>query len=147
MVDLDANAMYAKHLSGIDVSNALNSQNLILPAGTARIGDIEYLVRVNSSPQPISEMNNLPVRSANGAVVYMKDVSQIRNGFAVQTNIVRQNGVRSALLTVLKNGKASMLDIVDSVRKALPRVKADLPPNLRITPLFDQSIFVRTSIR
>ena len=146
MVDLDANAMYAKHLSGIDVSNALNAQNLILPAGTARIGDLEYLVRVNSSPQSISEMNNLPVRSANGAVVYMKDVSQIRNGFAVQTNIVRENGVRSALLTVLKNGQASTLDIVDSVRKALPRVKADLPPNLRITPLFDQSIFVRTSI-
>ncbi len=146
MVDLDANAMYAKHLSGIDVSNALNAQNLILPAGTARIGDIEYLVRVNSSPQSVSELNELPVRSANGAVVYMKDVGQIRNGFAVQTNIVRLNGARSALLTVLKNGQASTLDIVNSVRKALPRVKADLPPNLNITPLFDQSIFVRTSI-
>ncbi len=146
MVDLDPNALYAKHLSGIDVSNALNAQNLILPAGTARVGPTEYLVRVNSSPTTISEMNDLPIRAANDALVYMKDIAQIRNGFAVQTNIVRENGQRSALLTVLKNGKASTLDIVTAVKKALPRVKADLPPVLRITPLFDQSVFVRASI-
>ncbi|MBV9611005.1 MAG: efflux RND transporter permease subunit, partial [Acidobacteriaceae bacterium] len=146
MVDLDPNALYAKHLSGIDVSNALNAQNLILPAGTARIGDLEYLVRINSSPLSVAALNDLPIRAANGAIVYMKDVSQIRNGFAVQTNIVREDGRRSALLTVLKNGKASTLDIVNAVKKALPRVKADLPSNLRITPLFDQSIFVRNSI-
>ncbi len=91
-------------------------------------------------------MNDLPVRASNGAIVYMKDIGQIRNGFAVQTNVVRENGHRSALLTVLKNGKASTLDIVNDVKKALPRVKADLPPALRITPLFDQSIFVRSSI-
>ncbi|MBV9406427.1 MAG: efflux RND transporter permease subunit, partial [Acidobacteriaceae bacterium] len=146
MVDLDPNALYAKHLSGIDVSNALNSQNLILPAGTARIGNLEYLVRINSSPLTVSALNDLPIRAANGAIVYMKDVSQIRNGFAVQTNVVREDGRRSALLTVLKNGKASTLDIVNAVKKALPRVKADLPSALRITPLFDQSIFVRNSI-
>ncbi len=146
MVDLDPNAMYAKHLSGIDVSNALNAQNLILPAGTARVGETEYLVRVNSSPVTVAAMNDLPIRAANGAIVYMKDVSQVENGFAVQTNVVRENGQRSALLTVLKNGQASTLDIVNSIRKALPRVKADLPPALQITPLFDQSIFVRTSI-
>ncbi|MGA8029441.1 MAG: efflux RND transporter permease subunit, partial [Bryobacteraceae bacterium] len=146
MVDLDPNAMYAKHLSGIDVSNALSSQNLILPAGTARVGDIEYLVKINSSPLTVDALNNLPIRSANGATVYMKDIGQIRNGFAVQTNIVRENGRRSALLTVLKNGKASTLDIVNAVKKALPRVKADLPSALNITPLFDQSIFVRASI-
>ncbi|MBV8828635.1 MAG: efflux RND transporter permease subunit, partial [Acidobacteriaceae bacterium] len=146
MVDLDPNALYAKHLSGIDVSNALNAQNLILPAGTARVGDTEYLVRVNSSPLDVSGLNDLPIRASNGAVVYMKDIGQIRNGFAVQTNVVREDGQRSALLTVLKNGKSSTLDIVNAVRKALPRVKADLPPALRITPLFDQSIFVRNSI-
>ncbi len=146
MVDLDPNALYAKHLSGIDVSNALNAQNLILPAGTARVGDLEYLVRINSSPLTVAALNNLPIRSANGAVVYMKDIGQIRNGFAVQTNIVRENGRRSALLTVLRNGRASTLDIVNSVKEALPRVKADLPSALKITPMFDQSIFVRTSI-
>ncbi len=146
MVDLDPNALYAKHLSGIDVSNALNAQNLILPAGTARIGDLEYLVRINSSPLTVSALNDLPIRAANGAIVYMKDIGQIRNGFAVQTNIVREDGRRSALLSVLKNGKASTLDIVNAVKKALPRVKADLPSALRITPLFDQSIFVRSSI-
>ncbi len=146
MVDLDPNALYAKHLSGIDVSNALNAQSLIVPAGTARIGETEYLVKTNSSPTTVAEMNDLPIRASNGAIVYMKDIGQIRNGFAVQTNVVRQNGRRSALLTVLKNGKASTLNIVSAVKEALPRVKADLPAALRITPLFDQSIFVRSSI-
>jgi CzcA family heavy metal efflux pump len=146
MVDLDPNAMFAKHLSGIDISNALNAQNLILPAGTARVGNLEYLVRINSSPETVSALNDLPIRASNGAVVYMKDIGQIRNGFAVQTNVVRENGQRSALLSVLKNGKASTLDIVEAVKHALPRVKADLPAALRITPLFDQSTFVRNSI-
>lgn len=146
MVDLDPDALYAKHLSGVDVSNALNGQNLILPAGTARIGSTEYLVKVNSSPLSIAAMNDLPIRASNGAIVYMKDIGQIRNGFAVQTNVVRENGQRSALLTVLKNGQASTLNIVTAIKKALPRVKADLPPALEITPLFDQSIFVRNSI-
>jgi CzcA family heavy metal efflux pump len=146
MVDIDPSALYAKHLSGLDVSNALNAQSLILPAGTARIGETEYLVKTNSSPTTVAEMNDLPIRASNGAIVYMKDIGQIRNGFAVQTNVVRENGRRSALLTVLKNGKASTLNIVNAVKKALPRVKADLPPALQITPLFDQSVFVRTSI-
>jgi CzcA family heavy metal efflux pump len=146
MVDIDPNALYAKHLSAADISAALNSQNIILPAGTARIGNIEYLVRTNSSPATVEALNDLPVRSSNGAIVYMKDIAQVRNGFAVQTNIVRENGRRAALLTVLKNGRASTLDIVKAVKNALPRVKADLPSALRITPLFDQSIFVRNSI-
>ncbi len=146
MVDLDPNALYAKHLSGIDVSNALNAQNLIVPAGTARIGNTEYLVRTNSSPQTVSAMNDLPIRAANGSIVYMKDIGQVRNGYAVQTNVVRENGRRSSFLEVLKNGQASTLDIVNSIKKALPRVKADLPAALRITPLFDQSVFVRNSI-
>ncbi|HEX4748951.1 MAG TPA: efflux RND transporter permease subunit [Bryobacteraceae bacterium] len=146
MVDLDPNAMYAKHLSGVDISNALNAQNLILPAGTARVGGTEYLVRVNSSPETVAALNDLPIRASNGAIVYMKDIGQIRNGFSVQTNVVREDGQRSALLEVLKNGKASTLDIVKSIKDALPRVKADLPSALRITPLFDQSVFVRNSI-
>jgi len=146
MVDVDPSLMYAKHLSAQDVTNALGNQNIILPAGTARVGDTEYLVRTNSSPLTIEGLNELPVRAANGAIVYMKDISQVHNGYAIQTNIVRQNGSRGAYLSVLKNGKASTLDIVNSIKKAIPRVKGDLPPSLQIVPLFDQSIFVRESI-
>ncbi len=146
MVDTDPNLLYAKHLSATDVSTAINQQNLILPAGTARMGDREFVVRMNSSPAQVSALNDLPIRAANGAIVYIKDVAQVREGYAVQTNIVRQDGKRSALLTVLKNGKTSTLDIVKQTIAALPRVKAGLPPSLKITPLFDQSIFVRESI-
>ncbi len=146
MVDTDPNLLYAKHLSATDVSTAITQQNLILPAGTARLGDRDYIVKLNSSPSKISELNDLPIRASNGALVYVKDVAQVREGYAVQANIVRQDGKRSALLTVLKNGQTSTLDIVSQVKSSLPRVKAGLPPNLTITPLFDQSIFVRNSI-
>jgi CzcA family heavy metal efflux pump len=146
MVDADPNLMYAKHLSATDVSQAISQQNLILPAGTARLGGREFVVKLNSSPTQISALNDLPVRAANGAIVYIKDVAQVEEGYAVQTNIVRQDGRRGALLTVLKNGKTSTLDIVQGVKDALPRVKAGLPDSLKITPLFDQSIFVKSSI-
>ncbi len=146
MVDTDPNLLYAKHLSATDVSTAISQQNLILPAGTARMGDREYVVKMNSSPGEISALNDLPIRAVNGSVVFIKDVAQVREGYAVQTNIVRQDGKKGALLTVLKNGKTSTLDIVDGVKNALPRVKAGLPTELKITPLFDQSIFVRSSI-
>ncbi|ADW70387.1 efflux RND transporter permease subunit [Granulicella tundricola] len=146
MVDADPNLMYAKHLSAADVGTAIAQQNLILPAGTARIGDREYVVKLNSSPNEVSALNDLPIRAANGSVVFIKDVAQVEEGFAVQTNIVRENGKRGALLTVLKNGATSTLDIVDGVKKNLPKVLGGLPPNLKVTPLFDQSIFVRESI-
>ena len=124
MVDADPNLMYAKHLSASDVGTAIAQQNLILPAGTARIGDREYVVKLNSSPSEVSALNDLPIRAANGSVVFIKDVAQVEEGFAVQTNIVRQNGKRGALLTVLKNGATSTLDIVDGIKKNLPIVKA-----------------------
>jgi CzcA family heavy metal efflux pump len=146
MVDIDPAALYAKGLSPADISTALNAQNLILPAGTAKMGDREYNVRLNSSPDAVAALNDLPVREANGAVVYMRDVAQVHDGFAVQTNMVRRNGERSALLTVLKSGGASTLDIVSRVRAALPRVAATLPPELKITPVFDQSLFVRAAL-
>jgi multidrug efflux pump subunit AcrB len=146
MVDTDPNLLYAKHLSATDVSTAITQQNLILPAGTARLGDKEFVVRLNSSTSTISALNDLPVRASNGAVVYIKDVAQVHQGFAVQTNVVREDGKRGALLTVLKNGQTSTLDIVKEVKASLPKVKAGLPPALTITPLFDQSIFVRNSI-
>ena len=146
MVDLDPAQLYARHLSPQDVSAALNQQNLTLPTGTAKIGSREYLVAMNSSPTTVEAMNDLPIKAANGAVVTLKDIGQVRDGYVPQTNIVRNNGTRSAMLTVLKNGQASTLDIVAQVKAALPRVLAGLPPNLRVTPLFDQSLFVRASI-
>jgi multidrug efflux pump subunit AcrB len=145
-VDVDPNLLYAKHLSASDVSTAFNQQNLILPAGVARMGDREFVVKLNSSPPVVSAMNDLPIRAANGAVVLVKDVAQVRLGYAPQVNIVREDGKRSALLTVLKNGKTSTLDIVKHVKAMLPAVKAGLPGGLEITPLFDQSIFVSSSI-
>jgi multidrug efflux pump subunit AcrB len=146
MVDIDPARMYANQLSATDISNALNLQNLILPAGTAKVGKREYLVRVNSSPVLVDAMNNLPIKTVNGATVYMKDVAHVRNGYAVQTNIVRTNGSRGALLTVLKNGKASTLSIIKEVKAALPAILQGLPPALKVKTLFDQSLFVRASI-
>ncbi len=145
-VDVDPNQLYAHHLSATDVSTAFNQQNLILPAGVARMGDREFIVKMNSSPPEVGALNDLPIRAANGAVVLVKDVAQVRLGYAPQVNIVRQDGKRAALLTVLKNGETSTLDIVKGIKELLPQVKAGLPPGLQITPLFDQSIFVSESI-
>ncbi len=116
-----ATQLYAKRLSPVDVSNALTTQNLILPAGDAKIGDIDYQVKLNSSPRVLDEMNNLPIKVVNGATVYLGDVAQVRDGYAVQTSIVRTNGTRGALLTVLRNGKASTLAIVNNVKAAAAR--------------------------
>src|SRR6266850_346467 len=146
MVDLDPQKLFGKGLSPADVSNALNAQNVILPAGTEKIGDREYNVRLNSSPELLQTLNDLPIKQVNNAMVYIRDVAHVRDGFAVQTNIVAQNRVRSALLTVLKSASASTLDIISRVKEALPRIKATLPPALDITQLFDQSIFVRAAI-
>jgi multidrug efflux pump subunit AcrB len=146
MVDLDPQKLFGKGLSPADVSNALNAQNVILPAGTEKIGDREYNVRLNSSPELLQTLNDLPIKQVNNATVYIRDVAHVRDGFAVQTNIVAQNRVRSALLTVLKSASASTLDIINRVKAALPRIKATLPPELEITQLFDQSIFVRAAI-
>jgi multidrug efflux pump subunit AcrB len=147
MVDLNLNELYAKQLSPIDVSNALNSQNLILPAGTAKLAHTEYQIRVNSSPVDMADLNNLPIKTVNGATVYIKDVAQVRDGFSVQTNIVRTNGSRGAMVTITRNGKASTLSIVDAVKAALPRILANVPPELKVVPLADQSVFVRASIQ
>ena len=145
MVDADPNLLFAHHLSATDLSTAVNQQNLILPAGTARMGDKEYIVKINSSPAELSALNDLPVRASNGAVVFMKDVASVHMGYAIQQNVVRQNGVRSALLSVIKNGDTSTLEIVKETKALIPRLSAGLG-NLKITPLFDQSIFVRDSI-
>jgi multidrug efflux pump subunit AcrB len=146
MVDLNLDELYAKQLSPIDVSNALNAQNLILPAGTAKLANTEYQVRVNSSPIVLDELNNLPIKMVNGATIYMKDVAQVHDGYSVQNNIVRTNGTRGVLITITRNGKASTLAIVNAVKAALPRILANVPPELKVVPLADQSVFVRASI-
>ena len=147
MVDLDPQALYAKGLSATDVTSALSLQNLILPAGNAKFGSRDYLIRMNSSPRTIAALNDLPVRTVNGTVVYMRDVAQVHDGFAVQTNVVRQNGVRSTLLTIRKSGHASTLDVVDAVKRVLERVRATLPPGVQLKQLFDQSLFVRAAVQ
>ena len=146
MVDLNPDALFAKQLSPADISTALGNQNLILPAGTAKIGDTDYQIKLNSSPRTLEEMNRLPVKVVNGATVYLGDVAQVRDGYTVQTSIVRTNGRRGALLTVLRNGKASTLAVVDNVKKTLPRILASLTPELHVRQLFDQSVFVRAAI-
>jgi multidrug efflux pump subunit AcrB len=146
MVDIDLQKLYGKGLSPADVSNAVNAQNVILPAGTQKIGDREYNVRLNSSPELLETLNDLPIKQINGATVYIRDVAHVRDGFAVQTNIVSQNRTRSALLTVLKSASASTLDIIKRVKEALPRIQATLPKELEVSQLFDQSIFVRAAI-
>src|SRR5277367_123177 len=147
MVDLNLDELYAKQLSPIDVSNSLNLQNLILPAGTAKLANTEYQVRVNSSPTLMADLNNLPIKTVNGATVYIKDVAQVHDGYSVQNNIVRTNGSRGVLMTITRNGKASTLDIVDAVKAALPRILANVPPELKVVALADQSVFVRASIQ
>src|ERR1700680_4361113 len=135
MVDLNLDQLYANQLSPIDVSNALNLQNLILPAGTAKLAKTEYQVRVNSSPTVLAEVSNLPIKTVNGATVYMKDVAQVRDGFSVQSNIVRTNGARGVMLSVTKTGKASTLAIVNAIKKALPKILTTLPPELNVVTL------------
>jgi multidrug efflux pump subunit AcrB len=146
MVDLNLDELYAKQLSPIDVSNALNLQNLILPAGTAKFAGTEYPVRLNSSPSVIADFNNLPIKTVNGATIYIKDVATVHDGFVPQQNIVRTNGARGVLLTVTRNGNASTLAIVNSVKNALPRIMETVPQDLKLSVFGDQSLFVRGAI-
>jgi multidrug efflux pump subunit AcrB len=146
-IDLDTNSLQARGLAPIDVVNALNLQNLILPSGTAKFGSIEYNVGMNGSPSLIAGLNDLPVRTSNGTTTYISDVANVRDGYSPQTNIVRQDGTRGVLLSVLKNGGASTLDIVSNLRAILPRVASVLPADIKITPLFDQSVFVKAAVK
>ncbi len=145
-VDLDLPAMQARGLAPADVVNAVNAQNLILPSGTAKFGDIEYSVKMNASPDAIRGLNDLPVRSGGGATTYVRDVAQVRDGFSPQTNVVRQDGERGVLLSILKNGGASTLDIVDNLRARLPVATQILPPDIKVATLFDQSVFVKAAV-
>jgi CzcA family heavy metal efflux pump len=146
MVDLDPDALFARGLSPADVSNAINAESLVLPTGTAKMGQREYAVFLNSSPDAVEEMNGMPIKQVNGTTVYVRDVAHVRDGNSVQFNMVHVNGQRSALLTIIKNGGASTLDVIERVRAALPRIQATLPPELDIKFLLDQSVFVRAAL-
>jgi len=146
MIDINPQALYSHGLGAADVTDALNNQNLILPTGTAKIGTREYSVQLNNSPTVVDAFNRLPVKTVNGTTVFMRDIAQVRDGYAVQTNIVRHDGRRGALLTILKNGASSTLEVVKQMKAALPRVQSTLPPALKITQLFDQSVFVAAAI-
>jgi len=145
-VDLNLPALQSRGLSPADVVSTIGAQNLILPAGTIKIGQFEYQLETNSAPASIEGLNNLPIRQVNGAMVYIHDVAHVRNGFPPQTNIVRVDGQRSALLSVIKTGDASTLNIVKGILAKAQGLKSQLPPQLKITPLGDQSVFVRNSI-
>jgi multidrug efflux pump subunit AcrB len=146
MVDIDPAKLLAQGLTPLDVVNAVNVQNLTLPAGTAKIGDKQYTIRTNSMPATIADLNKIPVKFVNSATVFIKDIGQVRDGYAVQQNIVRENGVRAVLLEVIKNGNASTLAVVSGVKAALEEARAAAPPGLNINQLFDQSTFVTSSV-
>src|ERR1700761_2839033 len=143
MVDIDSNKLTSHGLSATDIVNAVNAQNVILPSGTAKIGSTEYNVGLNGTPVTVDQLNSIPIRSVNGAVTYLHDVAHVRDGYAVQTNIVRQDGQRGVLLAIQKAGTASTLAIVSGIRDLLPKVSASMPPELVMRPLLDQSLFVR----
>ncbi len=146
MVDLDPQALLAKGISPSDVSLAVNAQNVILPAGTVKLGTTEYQVGLNSTPDVLEELNDLPIRQVNGAMVYVRDVAHVHDGNAIQTNIVRENGNRGALQSILKAEGNSTLDIVRRVKEALPAVQATLPPSMKIRFVIDQSVFVQAAL-
>ncbi|WLA56644.1 efflux RND transporter permease subunit [Bradyrhizobium diazoefficiens] len=146
MVDIDPNKLLSRGLTPLDIVNAVNTQNLTLPTGTTKIGDTQYTVRTNATPGTIQDLNMIPVKFANGATIFLKDVAQVRDGAQVQQNIVREDGHRAVLLSVVKNGNASTLAVVNGVKAALTSIRASAPAGLKINELFDQSIFVTHSV-
>ncbi|MEO8900828.1 MAG: efflux RND transporter permease subunit [Polyangiaceae bacterium] len=146
VIDIDPTRLYAWGLSPRDVNNALGMQNVILPTGTVKMGVQEYPVLINSSPELIPELGNLPIKTVNGTTVYIKDVANVRDGYSPQTSIVHVSGGKSVLMTILKNGSASTLDVVDKIRALMPGTLARVPKELKASLLFDQSVFVRAAV-
>jgi multidrug efflux pump subunit AcrB len=146
MVDLDLHALQAYGLTAADVTNAMTAQNITVPSGLAKLGTKQYVVRLNSTPEAISTLNDVPVKVVNGSPILVRDVANVHDGGPPQQNIVRQDGVRGVLLTILKNGNASTLSVVNTVKSLLPGIRAAAPKDMKITPLFDQSTFVAGAI-
>ncbi len=147
MVDIDPDKLLSRGLTPLDIVNAVNTQSLTLPSGTAKIGNTQYTVKTNATPTTIDDLNMIPVKFVNGATIFLKDVAQVRDGSLVQQNIVREDGHRSVLLSVIKNGNASTLAVVNGVKQALQAVRAAAPAGLKINELFDQSVFVTSSVK
>jgi CzcA family heavy metal efflux pump len=145
-VNMNQIAMQSKGIAPGDILNALAQQSVVMPSGTIKIGQSEYDVRTNGAPRTVEDLANIPVKQANGTTIYLRDVASVSDGFQVQTNIVREDGHRSVLITIDKNGSASTLDVVKGIRGILPRVASTVPPQLKITPLADQSVFVRAAV-
>lgn len=145
-VDLDQQKLQSLGLSALDVNNAIGAQNLILPAGTEKIGSIEYNIKLNASPQVVDQLNDMPIKAVNGTMIYVRDVAHVRDGFAPQTNIVHMDGQRALLMTVMKTGNASTLDIIKRVKEVVERLRPSLPEALDLQAIGDQSIFVSASI-
>jgi multidrug efflux pump subunit AcrB len=145
-IDLDSMAMQARGLSGQDVANALAAQNLITPVGTQKIGNFEYSIQLNNAPSEIAALGDLPIKAVNGAMVYVRDVAQVRDGNPPQTNIVHVEGNRSVLMQVLKNGSVSTLAIISGIKEKLEQIKPTLPPALDVAQIGDQSVFVRGAV-
>jgi CzcA family heavy metal efflux pump len=146
MINLNQNLMQSKGVSPSDILSAVNAQNVIMPSGTVKIGENEYDVRMNNAPRSTAELNDIPIKQVGSTVIYLRDVATVSDGFQVQTNAVRQDGHRGVLISALKAGSASTLSVVSTIRQMLPRVSTMVPPELKITPLADQSIFVRAAI-
>jgi multidrug efflux pump subunit AcrB len=146
IVDLDPEKLYAYGVSPLDVSNAINAQNLVLPSGSTKIGKQEYQVSLNSSPTAAAALNDLPIKTVNGTTIYIRDVASVRDGFAVQTNVAHTDGKRGVLMPILKTGNASTLDVVAAVKAKLPEILKTVPPDLKVNVMFDQSVFVRASV-
>src|SRR5580704_16160872 len=146
MVDIDPDKLLSRGLTPLDIVNAVNTQNLTLPSGTAKIDDKQYTIRTNATPATIDDLNNIPIKVLNGATVFVKDVGQVHDGWLVQQNVVREDGRRSVLLSIIKNGNASTLQVVNAVHEALKTARAAAPAGLEINELFDQSVFVKQSV-
>jgi multidrug efflux pump subunit AcrB len=146
MINMDHNLMQARNISPTDVLNAVNGENLILPSGTVKLGKSELDVRTNTSPRTVAELNDLPIKQVGSTTIYLRDVATVSDGFQVQTNVVRKDGRRGVLMSILKAGNASTLSVVSGVKKLLPRVATIVPPALTMTPLADQSIFVSSAV-
>ena len=146
MVNLNPALLQSKGLSAADIVSAVNLQNLVLPSGTAKVGQLEYDIKLNASPRTAQELNDIPIKIIGDSTVYLRDVAQVADGFTPQTNVVREDGRRGALVSILKAGEASTLDVVGGIRRMLPQVAATLPAELKVQPLADQSIFVRAAV-
>jgi len=148
IVDLQPERLFALGVSPANVSEALNAQSLILPAGTSKIGTQEYQIRLNSSPEVVDELNDMPIRTVNGTTIHIRDVAHVRDGFSVQTNVVHADGKSGVVMSIYKAGGASTLDVVAAVKQRLPQIESELPKNmdLKIKLMFDQSLFVRASV-